>query len=142
MARWLFKSEPDAWSWDDQVMRGDAGEPWDGVRNYAARNHMRAMAVGDLGLFYHSGGVRAAVGVVEVIAPAAQDPTTDDPRWDYVTLRAIAPLPRPVTLAEIKAEPDLSEMALVRQPRLSVQPVTENEWSRIKEMASRDPKGR
>jgi predicted RNA-binding protein with PUA-like domain len=134
MRYWLFKSEPGTWSWDDQVARGDAGEPWDGVRNYQARNVMREMEVGDRGFFYHSVGDREVVGTVEVTAPSAPDPTTDDPRWDCVTIRALDPLPRPVGLKEIKAEPRLAEMVLVRQSRLSVQPVREAEWALIREM--------
>jgi predicted RNA-binding protein with PUA-like domain len=134
MRYWLFKSEPGTWSWDDQVARGDAGEPWDGVRNYQARNVMREMEVGDRGFFYHSVGDREVVGTVEVTAPSAPDPTTDDPRWDCVTVRALDPLPRPVGLKEIKAEPRLAEMVLVRQSRLSVQPVREAEWALIREM--------
>jgi predicted RNA-binding protein with PUA-like domain len=137
MRYWLFKSEPSAWSWDDQVARGAEGGPWDGVRNYQARNVMREMAVGDLGFFYHSQGDRAVVGIVEVTAPAAQDPTTDDPRWDCVAVRAREALPRPVTLAEIKARPELAGMALVRQPRLSVQPVEPSAWEAIRAMSRR-----
>ena len=128
MAFWLFKSEPDTWSWDDQVARGDAGEEWHGVRNYQARNFMRQMAVGDLGFFYHSRTGLEIVGVVEVIAPSHPDSTTDDPRWDCVDIRAVEPLPRPVTLDTIKADPRLADMVLVRNSRLSVQPVTAEEW--------------
>lgn len=131
MAYWLFKSEPETWGWTDQVARGEAGELWDGVRNHLARNNMKAMKVGDRGFFYHSVKEKRVVGIVEVIAEAAPDPTTDDPRWECVTIRAVRPLPRPVTLAEIKAEPALAEMALVRTSRLSVQPVTEAEWARV-----------
>lgn len=134
MAYWLFKSEPDAWSWDQQVAKGAAGQQWDGVRNYQARNAMKAMAVGDLGFFYHSGDARAVVGVVEVIAPAHPDPTADDPRWECVDLRAVAPFPAAVTLNACKAEPRLSEMVLVRNSRLSVQPVTDSEWRLVCEM--------
>jgi predicted RNA-binding protein with PUA-like domain len=129
VSRWLFKSEPDVWGWDAQVARGAAGETWDGVRNYQARNFMKAMQVGDLGFFYHSNAERAVVGVVEVIAEAHPDPTTDDPRWECVDIRAVAPFPRPVTLAECKAEPRLAEMVLVKNSRLSVQPVTAEEWA-------------
>ncbi len=139
MAYWLFKSEPSEWSWDDQVARGEAGEEWDGVRNYQARNQMRAMAVGDLGFFYHSQTEKAVVGIVRVIAEAHPDPTTDDPRWECVTVAALRPFTRPVTLAEVKAEPALSEMALVRTTRLSVQPVTEAEWRRVCEMGQTAP---
>lgn len=134
MQYWLFKSEPDAWSWQDQVAKGAAGEPWDGVRNYQARNMMRRMAVGDLGFFYHSQKDKAIVGVVRVIAESHQDPTTEDARWDCVDIAAVGPFPTPVTLAQIKETPALSEMALVRQARLSVQPVTPEEWKRVCEM--------
>jgi predicted RNA-binding protein with PUA-like domain len=135
MAHWLFKSEPSVWSWNDQVAKGDAGEEWDGVRNYQARNFMRQMAVGDLGFFYHSQDQKAVVGVVEVCATAHPDSSIDDPRWECVDIRARDPLPRPVTLAEIKANPALSQMALVKSARLSVQPVTEAEWREVIRMA-------
>jgi predicted RNA-binding protein with PUA-like domain len=134
MNYWLFKSEPETWGWDAQVARGEAGEPWDGVRNYLARNNMRAMKVGDLGFFYHSVKEKQVVGIVEVIAEAAPDPKADDPRWECVTIRAVAAMPRPVTLAEIKAEPRLADMALVRTSRLSVQPVSAAEWAIVCEM--------
>ena len=139
MAYWLFKSEPSTWSWDDQVAKGDVGEEWDGVRNYQARNQMRAMAVGDLGFFYHSQKDKAVVGIVEVIAEAHPDSTTDDARWDCVDVRAVRPFARPVTLAEIKSEPALSEMALLKNSRLSVQPVTEEEWRKVCELGGADP---
>ncbi|GAA6188373.1 EVE domain-containing protein [Litorivita sp. NS0012-18] len=128
MRYWLFKSEPDTWGWHDQKAKGDAGEEWDGVRNYQARNFMREMAFGDRGFFYHSQKEKAVVGIVEVCAPAHPDSSTDDPRWDCVDIRAVADMPRPVTLAEIKAEPRLAGMALVKSARLSVQPVSEEEW--------------
>ena len=128
MRRWLFKSEPDTWSWDQQVARGDAGEEWHGVRNYLARNNMRAMQIGDQGFFYHSNIGKEIVGIVEVMALSHPDSTTDDPRWDCVDLRALRPVPRPVTLAMCKAEPRLANMALVKAARLSVQPVTDQEW--------------
>lgn len=128
MAHWLFKSEAETWSWDQQVAKGAEGQEWDGVRNYQARNNMRAMAVGDLGFFYHSQAEKAVVGVVEVIAPAHPDSTSDDPRWDCVDIRAVAPFPRPVSLDECKAEPRLKAMVLVNNSRLSVQPVTDEEW--------------
>jgi len=128
MAFWLMKSEPDVFGWDDLVAKGPAGEEWDGVRNYQARNAMRAMAVGDLAFFYHSRSETAVVGVAEVIAPAHPDSSTDDPRWECVDIAARTPLPRPVTLAEIKADPRLADMVLVKNARLSVQPVTEDEW--------------
>ncbi|MCL5777253.1 EVE domain-containing protein [Limibaculum sp. FT325] len=128
MAYWLFKSEPGTWGWDDQLAKGAAGEQWDGVRNYQARNNMKAMKLGDLGFFYHSVDEKRIVGIVEVCALAHPDTTTDDPRWECVDIRAVAPMPRPVTLAEIKAEPRLSDFALVRQSRLSVVPVSDEEW--------------
>ena len=131
MAFWLMKSEPEVFSWDDLVAKGAAGEVWDGVRNHQARNNMRAMAVGDRAFFYHSRSKPAVVGVCEVIAEAHPDPTTDDPRWECVDVRAVRPLPRAVPLAEIRAEPALAEMVLVRNARLSVQPVTEAQWRHI-----------
>ena len=131
MRYWLFKTEPNTWGWDDQVAKGDAGEEWDGVRNYQARNNMREMKLGDLGFFYHSVNEKQIVGIVEVSAEAHPDSTTDDPRWDCVDIRALAPLPVPVTLDAIKADPRLADMALVRQPRLSVQPVTAEAWQII-----------
>jgi len=139
MAFWLFKSEPDTWSWDQQVARGAAGEEWHGVRNYQARNHMRAMRRGDRGFFYHSNEGREIVGTVEVAAESAPDSTSPgDPRWDCVTIRALAPLPRPVTLAACKAEPGLAGMVLVTNSRLSVQPVREEEWRIICAMGGLD----
>ncbi|MFV0492782.1 MAG: EVE domain-containing protein [Pseudorhodobacter sp.] len=128
MAFWLFKSEPDAWSWDQQVEKGDEGEEWNGVRNYQARNNMRAMKIGDRGFFYHSNQGKEIVGVVEVCRESAPDSTTDDPRWDCVWIKAIAPLPRPVTLEACKSEPGLENMVLVNNMRLSVQPVSAEEW--------------
>jgi predicted RNA-binding protein with PUA-like domain len=128
MAYWLFKSEPDAWSWDDQKAKGAAGEEWTGVRNYQARNNMRAMNLGDRGFFYHSQTDKAVVGIVEVCAEVHPDSTTDDPRWECVDIRAVADMPRPVTLDICKADPRLAGMVLVNNTRLSVQPVTEDEW--------------
>jgi len=135
MKYWLFKSEPSTWSWDHQVAKGDAGEEWDGVRNYQARNFMRDMSVGDRGFFYHSQKEKAVVGIVEVIAEAHPDSTTDDDRWDCVDIKAVAAVKTPVTLEMVKADERLSEMALVRSSRLSVQPVTPEEWRIICEMA-------
>jgi predicted RNA-binding protein with PUA-like domain len=134
MRYWLFKSEPNTWSWDQQVARGDAGEQWDGVRNYQARNNMREMALGDRGFFYHSRKEKAIVGVVEVCALAHPDSTTDDPRWDCVDIRAVGPFKTPVTLADVKGDPRLSDLVLANNSRLSVQPVTEEEWRIICEM--------
>ncbi|MCA1775020.1 MAG: EVE domain-containing protein [Loktanella sp.] len=131
MAQWLFKSEPDVFGWDDLVAKGDTGEEWDGVRNYQARNFMRDMAVGDRGFFYHSRSGLEIVGIVEVTAEAHPDSTTEDDRWECVDVKAIKPLPQPVTLETIKADEALSEMALVRSARLSVQPVTDAEWAHI-----------
>ena len=134
MAYWLFKSEPSTWSWDQQVAKGDAGEEWDGVRNYQARNHMREMKVGDLGFFYHSQKDKAIVGVVEVCSEAHPDSTTDDERWECVDIRAVEAMPSAVTLDMVKADPRFAEMVLVKNTRLSVQPVSEAEWLAIREM--------
>ncbi len=131
MAHWLMKSEADVFSWDDLVAKGAAGEPWDGVRNYQARNNMRAMAVGDRAFFYHSRQAPAVVGICEVIAEAHPDPTTDDTRWECVDIRAVTALTRAVPLSEIRAEPALAEMVLVNNSRLSVQPVRPDEWALI-----------
>jgi len=128
MTCWLFKSEPDTWSWDQQVAKGDVGEEWHGVRNYQARNNMRAMKIGDLGFFYHSNIGKEVVGIVEVCQTSAPDSTTDDPRWDCVHIRAMRPLLRPVTLETCKVEPGLEKMVLVNNSRLSVQPVNAEEW--------------
>ncbi|UZD90748.1 EVE domain-containing protein [Cognatishimia activa] len=134
MRYWLFKSEPSTWSWQNQIDKGDQGEEWDGVRNYQARNFMREMKVGDRGFFYHSQKEKSVVGIVEVIAEAHQDSTTDDERWECVDIRAIANLPKPVTLDQIKGEERLAEMVLVRNSRLSVQPVSDAEWGIISSM--------
>ncbi len=131
MRYWLFKSEPNTWGWDDQVAKGDAGEEWDGVRNYQARNFMREMSVGDRGFFYHSMKEKSVVGIVEIIAAAHPDSTTDDPRWECVDIKAVKPVAKPVTLDQIKADERLAEMVLVRNSRLSVQPVTDIEWQII-----------
>src|SRR5690606_35294403 len=113
MRYWLFKTEPNTWGWDDQVARGDAGEEWDGVRNYQARNNMREMKLGDLGFFYHSVNEKQIVGIVEVCAEAHPDSTTDDPRWECVDLKAVRPLANPVTLDMCKADQRLKDMVLV-----------------------------
>ena len=131
MAYWLFKSEPNTWSWDQQVQKGDQGEGWDGVRNYQAANNMKAMSIGDLGFFYHSVKEKRIVGIVDIIAPYHPDPTDASGRFGMVTIRAITPMVQPVTLAEIKAEESLADLALVRQARLSVVPVSTAEWNYI-----------
>ena len=141
MAYWLFKSEPSTWSWDDQVARGDAGEEWDGVRNYQARNMMREMKLGDLGFFYHSQSEKAVVGIVKVCAEVHPDSTTDDDRWECVDIKAVAPMPKPVTLATCKDEPKLKDMVLVNNTRLSVQPVTAAEWAHVCKLGGYSQKG-
>lgn len=139
MNHWLFKSEPDAWSWDQQVANGVKGEEWTGVRNYQARNNMRAMKVGDLGIFYHSNIGKEIVGIVEVIRESAPDSSTDDARWDCVVIKAVRPVKKTVTLDACKVEPGLAAMALVTNTRLSVQPVTAEEWRIVCNMAGIDP---
>jgi len=134
MRYWLFKSEPNTWSWDQQKAKGADGEEWDGVRNYQARNNMREMKLGDLGFFYHSLSEKAVVGIVEVSAEAHPDSKTDDPRWECVDIRAVADMPTPVTLEMAKAEPRLRDMVLVNNSRLSVQPVTDAEWKVVCEL--------
>jgi len=134
MNYWLFKSEPNVWGWDKQVAKGETGEEWDGIRNYQARNNMRAMKVGDRGFFYHSNIGKEVVGIVEVVRESAPDSTTDDPRWDCVWIKAVKPFERPVTLEECKVQPGLENMVLVNNTRLSVQPVTPKEWRIICEM--------
>ncbi|TWG97987.1 putative RNA-binding protein with PUA-like domain [Mesorhizobium sp. J18] len=139
MAYWLFKSEPSTWSWEMQKKKGDAGQQWDGVRNYQARNNMRAMKIGDLGFFYHSNEGLEVVGIVEVCALAHRDTTTDDERWECVDVRAVRDMPKPVTMKDIKANPKLKEMVLVNNSRLSVQPVTKEEWIEVCRMGGLDP---
>ena len=133
VAYWLFKSEPGAWSWDDQVRDGTA--EWDGVRNYQAANNMKAMKVGDRGFFYHSVNEKRIVGIVEVVREYYPDPTDASGRFGMVDVKAVMPVKAPVTLAEIKAEPRLSGLALVRQSRLSVVPVSDEEWRILCAMA-------
>jgi predicted RNA-binding protein with PUA-like domain len=135
MAYWLFKSEPAKWSWDDQTEKGADGEEWDGVRNYQARNFMRQMKIGDLGFFYHSQSEKAVVGIVSIVAEAHSDSTTDDERWECVDIKAVKPVKSPVTLEMIKADGRLDDMILVRNSRLSVQPVNDAEWDIICELA-------
>jgi predicted RNA-binding protein with PUA-like domain len=126
---WLVKSEPDAFSWDQQVANGV--EPWTGVRNHTAKLNLKAMQVGDLAFFYHSNIGKQVVGVVEVVREAYPDPTAETGDWVSVDMKAVRPFPKPVTLADIKADPALAEMALIRQSRLSVMPVSKAHWDRI-----------
>lgn len=134
MAYWLLKTEPDDWSWDEQVASGAKGEAWTGVRNAQARNYMREIKKGDLAFFYHTGDERRAVGIVKVVKEAYQDPSTDDDRWLAVDVAAVEPFKTPVTLADIKSEAKLAEMVLVKNSRLSVQPVTDAEWKLVRKM--------
>lgn len=131
MAYWLMKSEPGTWSWEDQKKEGAKGAEWDGVRNYQARNNMRAMKKGDLAFFYHSIGEKACVGIVKVVVEAHPDSTDTTGKWECVDVAAVEDLPRPVTLDEIKATPKLADMVLVNNSRLSVQPVTAAEWKAV-----------
>lgn len=134
MAFWLFKSEPDTWSWQQQVARGDVGEHWNGVRNHLAKKQMMAMKLGDLGFFYHSNQGKAIVGVVEVIKLFYPDHTDPSGRFGMVDIKAVEALPRPVTLEEAKHDPRLKDMVLVNNSRLSVQPVTPEEWRLVREL--------
>jgi predicted RNA-binding protein with PUA-like domain len=135
MAHWLLKTEPEEFSWDDCVKRGAKGEPWTGVRNFTARRHMKTIKKGDQAFFYHTGDERQIVGIAEVIRESYPDPTDEKGVFVSVDVKAIKPLPKPVTLAAIKAAPRLKEMALVKYGRLSVQPVTASEWSLVCRMA-------
>jgi predicted RNA-binding protein with PUA-like domain len=128
-SRWLVKSDPDTYGWDELVK--DGATRWDGVRNAQARNNLQAMRAGDLALFYHSGEDKQVVGVAKVVKAAYPDPTTDDERWVAVDLAPVAPLREPVTLAEIKRDAALAQIALVRQGRLSVMPIEAKAFSRI-----------
>ena len=132
MAYWLLKTEPESWGWDAQVKRGAKGEPWTGVRNPIARNNMRAMKKGDLAFFYHTGGEKAVVGVVKVIRDAYPDPA--DEAWTLVDVAAVEAFAKAVTLAAVKAEPKLAAMTLVKNSRLSVQPVAATEWTLVRKM--------
>lgn len=128
MNYWLFKSEPETWSWDQQKRKGAKGEPWSGVRNHQAANNMKAMKLGDRGFFYHSGKERAVVGVVEVIGTYRPDATDETGRFGLVDVKAVEDMPKPVKLEAIKADPKLKAMVLVTFSRLSVQPVRPEEW--------------
>jgi predicted RNA-binding protein with PUA-like domain len=131
---WLFKSEPETWSWEMQKNKGAKGEPWSGVRNHTAKLNMMAMKRGDLGFFYHSGAQKAVVGIVEVIGEFRPDPTDEKGLFGLVIVKAVKDMPRPVTLAECKANPKLKDMSLVTSFRLSVQPVTEAGWQEVCKM--------
>ena len=140
MAHWLVKSEPDAFSWEEQVRRGT--EPWTGVRNAQAARHLREMRAGDRVFFYHSNTGKEIVGVVEVVREAYPDPTDPSGRWVCVDVRAVGPMPKPVTLAAVKAEPALEDIALVRQSRLSVMPIAPDHWAALCRMGGWREDGR
>ncbi len=131
MAYWLFKSEPGAWSWEDQKASTAPGEEWDGVRNYQARNKMREMKLGELGFFYHSVNEKRVVGIVEIAALAHPDSTDGSGTWECVDVKAVCDMPAPVSLDDVKGEPDLADMVLVNNSRLSVQPVSDAEWRKV-----------
>lgn len=133
MSFWLVKSEPGAWSWDDQVR--DSVTAWTGVRNYQASNFLKAMKLGDTCFFYHSVEEKRIVGIVEVVREAYPDPTAEDPRWVCVDVKAVKPVARPVSLADIKATPELADIALIRQSRLSVMPIEPAHWAVLCGMA-------
>jgi len=139
MAYWLFKSEPSTWSWRQQLEAGEKGTFWNGVRNHLAKQQLMAMQLGDRGFFYHSNEEKAIVGVVEVIKRYYPDPTDASGKFGMVDVRAVKSLERNVTLAQIKAEPRLAEMVLVKNSRLSVQPVTEPEWRIVMALAGEAP---
>ena len=139
MNYWLMKSEPGTWSWDDQVKKGKEGEGWDGVRNYQASNNMKAMKIGDRCFFYHSVNEKQIVGIVEVIEEYHPDPTDAKGRFGMVTVMAVKPFEKPVTLADIKAEPRLEELSLIKQSRLSVMPIDAASWKLICKMGQTDP---
>ena len=131
MAYWLVKSEPDSWSFDQQVAAGAKGAPWNGVRNHQAKRHLMEMKVGDHVFFYHSNQGKAVVGIVEVTKPYYPDDTDPSGRFGMVDVKAVKALPDPVTLEAVKAEPSLADMVLARNSRLSVQPVTAAEWKKV-----------
>ncbi len=140
MAYWLMKTEPEEFSWDDQVKRGAKGEPWSGVRNFTARRHLKEMKKGEKFFFYHTGAEKQVVGIGAIIREAYPDPTAEKGKpWVAVTTAAVEPLAGPVTLAAIKAEPKLNDMALVKYARLSVQPVTAEQWKLVCRMGGARP---
>ena len=128
MAYWLFKTESEVFSWEQQKARGAKGEPWSGVRNFTAAGNMKKMKKGDKGFFYHTGDEKRIVGIVEVIGEYRPDPTDKEGKFGLVDVKAVRDVPKPVTLQEVKANPKLKDMALVKYSRLSVQPVTDAEW--------------
>lgn len=136
MAYWLLKSEPDTWSYEDQKKKGAKGDAWTGVRNFTARRHLKEMKKGDRAFFYHTGDEKAVVGIVEVLCEAYPDPTAKGEPWVVVDVKTVEALPKPVTLAAIKDEAKLKDMALVKYARLSVQPVTDAEWKLVCKMGS------
>jgi predicted RNA-binding protein with PUA-like domain len=133
MAYWLVKSEPETWSWDQHMKAG--ADAWTGVRNHQAKIHLNTMKKGDRALFYHSGGERQVVGITEIVREAYVDPTDATGKFVCVDLKAVEPVKRPVSLAECKADPALAEMVLVKNSRLSVQPVTDAEWKEVLKLA-------
>ena len=135
MAKWLFKSEPNVYSFGQLQTKGQVGDEWTGIRNYQARNNMRLMQLGDQGFFYYSNVGKAVVGVVEVCKLVHRDSTADNPTWECVDIRAVAPLPRSVTLEQMKTDAKLRDMVLINNSRLSVQPVTDEQWSHICKLA-------
>lgn len=140
MAYWLFKTEPESWSWPEQKARGPRGEPWSGVRNHQAANNMKEMRKGDRGFFYHSGAERRIVGIVEVIGEYRPDPTDAAGKFGLVDVKTVADLPNPVTLEMAKSDPALADMTLVKFSRLSVQPVSDAQWKHILKLGGMKPK--
>ena len=134
MAYWLLKSEPGTWSWDDQLKKGDEGEGWDGVRNYQASNNMKKMEIGDLAFFYHSVNEKSIVGIVSIIEKYQDDPTDKTGRFGMVVVKAIKSFTKSVSLSEIKSNQKLQGISLIKQPRLSVMPITKEHWDIILEM--------
>ena len=139
MAYWLMTSEPDVYSFEDLKKEGAKGSEWHGIRNYLARNNMRAMKIGDKAFYYHSNIGLEVVGIAEVSALSHPDSTTEDPRWDCVDIRAVMDMPKPVTRNQCKENPKLAKMVLVVSTRLSVQPVTEDEWIEVCAMGGLSP---
>jgi predicted RNA-binding protein with PUA-like domain len=135
MRYWLLKSEPNVFSWQDQVLRGHSGEPWTGVRNHSAKLNLMAMKTGDKAFFYHSNIGKEIVGIVTVIREAYPDPTATEGPWVCVDVRAESALPTPLPLDRIRQDPDLQDMALIKLSRLSVQPVTEDQWRRVQQLS-------